>query len=353
MIRPPMSARSPGPEPGLVPTGITGPVLPAPLTRVRASSLGSSTSYPVFQFSVISLARSDNPEQVASSAFVEEDDFPEGTANGWLTVLGAFMIVLGTFGTIAATGLLQAHLETHQLKAFSPEKVGWISGTNIFLALLLPVQIGPLFDRFGSKWILVVGGLLHLSGLLGMSFLGGDESFISSSSTTSQTPDLSLTSRGDHEIGRAIDIQLTRVKDNNTYALLLLTWGVLCGSGTATLCTAATGCVTHWFKKKRGLACGIAFMGASVGGVIFPLVMRETLGRYGWAHSTGLVAALSAGLVISGTLAVKTRLPRRTGAGGIDVRCFGQGSFCWTTLALACESLSFVPSTDHNVMPRE
>ncbi|KAJ7454163.1 hypothetical protein FB451DRAFT_1408506 [Mycena latifolia] len=46
----------------------------------------------------------------------------------------------------------------------------------------------------------------------------------------------------------------------------------------------ATTAITHWWKKKRGLAFGIATPGSAAGGVFFPRVMRELLDdlRFTW-----------------------------------------------------------------------
>jgi sugar phosphate permease len=35
--------------------------------------------------------------------------------------------------------------------------------------------------------------------------------------------------------------------------------------------------ITHWWKRRRGFAFGVAASGSAVGGVFFPIFMREAL----------------------------------------------------------------------------
>jgi hypothetical protein len=43
----------------------------------------------------------------------------------------------------------------------------------------------------------------------------------------------------------------------------------------------STTVITHWWKRRRGFAFGVATSGSAVGGVFFPIFMREALPRVG------------------------------------------------------------------------
>lgn len=232
---------------------------------------------------------------------------PEGGLRAWLTVLGSFCTTIATFGFINSVGILQAHLETHQLSNFSSSSIAWIPGLNIFLCLFLGVQIGPLFDRYGPRWLMPAGSVGYVCGLVIMSFLGCD-------------------SCGDRHRGGG----------GKRYVSLLLTWGVLCGTSAALLCTTALSVVSHWFEKRRGLASGIVFVGSSVGGVGFPLLMRATLPTLGWAWTMRIVAGIAALLVGMGSLLIRGRVRGGKGAGSIDLRCFRDWRLVLTTLGISC-----------------
>jgi len=56
--------------------------------------------------------------------------------------------------------------------------------------------------------------------------------------------------------------------------------------------------LTRWFVRYRGVAVGILLMGASFGGAVFPLIVRQTLVENGWREAVILLAALGGTLMI-------------------------------------------------------
>jgi MFS family permease len=192
------------------------------------------------------------------------------TVRDWLTVIGGFAAVTATGGSVTSIGLLQTHWVHHQLRAYSPRDVGWISGANICLTLFLPVLAGPVFDRHGHLWLLLPGSTLFVVGLFLMSFL--DEG-------TAATPAV-------------------------TFGALLLTWGVLCGAGNGLVSTAVSGVLCRRFNRRRGFACGLSSMGNSVGGIVWPLLLRETLSRWGWGWALRLLAGSSVALLVVGAVLI-------------------------------------------------
>lgn len=56
------------------------------------------------------------------------------------------------------------------------------------------------------------------------------------------------------------------------------------GLGYAALTTIPCATVvSHWFNKRRGLAWGIAMIGSSIGGMIFPSISRFLIDKFDWA----------------------------------------------------------------------
>ncbi|KAK3995276.1 major facilitator superfamily domain-containing protein [Cladorrhinum sp. PSN332] len=118
------------------------------------------------------------------------------------------------------------------------------------------------------------------------------------------------------------------------YALLMLLWGVVMGSGAALCCTVALSVLAHWFEKKRGLAAGIVFVGSSLGGAVFPLVLKSTLTKLGWAWSMRILALVVASLLGMGNVLIRGRIKGKKGSGTIDFGCFRDASFAWTTVGV-------------------
>ncbi|KAK3361949.1 major facilitator superfamily protein [Lasiosphaeria ovina] len=231
---------------------------------------------------------------------------PEGGLQAWLTVLGSFCITTAVYGLSNSVGVIQPFWAKHQLAAFSVQNIAWISGANNFLCLFLGVQFGPWFDRFGPRWLLLAGSVIYIGGLLGIGFL---------------PQDASADEGGVHAPG-------------TLFGLLMLLWGAVMGTGAALCCTVALSVLAHWFDRRRGLAAGIVFVGSSVGGIVFPLVLRATLEPLGWAWSMRILALVVAVLLCLGNLLIRGRIKGKKGSGAVDFRCFRDWRFVWTTVGV-------------------
>ncbi|KAK3385387.1 major facilitator superfamily domain-containing protein [Podospora didyma] len=229
---------------------------------------------------------------------------PEGGLQAWLTVAGSFCITTAVYGLSNSVGVIQPFWAKHQLSAFPVQSIAWISGANIFLCLFLGVQIGPWFDRFGPRWLLLAGSLIYLSGLLGIGFLPENAG-----------------SGGVNEPGAL-------------FGLLLFLWGVVMGTGAALCCTVALSVLAHWFVARRGLAAGIVFVGPSIGGIVFPLVLRSTLDGLGWAWSMRILLLIVATLLGLGNVLIKGRIKGKKGSGAVDFSTFKDARFAWTTVGV-------------------
>ena len=53
--------------------------------------------------------------------------------------------------------MFHAHLSENQLSHLSNSDVGWLFGINVFLSFFGGIQIGPLFDKYGPRWLLLAG----------------------------------------------------------------------------------------------------------------------------------------------------------------------------------------------------
>jgi OFA family oxalate/formate antiporter-like MFS transporter len=56
--------------------------------------------------------------------------------------------------------------------------------------------------------------------------------------------------------------------------------------------------LTRWFVRYRGIAVGLLLMGASFGGAVFPLIVRQPLIDGGWREASGLLAVLGGLLML-------------------------------------------------------
>lgn len=225
----------------------------------------------------------------SDSSAAGEYTFPDGGTQSWLAVLGSFFLLMASYGLMNTLGALQSYLASNQLAHYSTSEVGWIPGLFIFLGLILGVQVGPIFDRYGPRGIVLCGSCCYVASL----FL---------------------------------------LAECRLYWQFLLCLGVLGGIGVALLSTAAMAVVPQWFQRRVGLAMGIAMAGSSVGGIIFPFVLRAGFARWGFKWGIGLLAFLVTGMCVLGSLFVKARLPPGKAKAAVDLKCLRDSRFTWLAI---------------------
>ncbi|KAE9964745.1 hypothetical protein EG328_010221 [Venturia inaequalis] len=204
--------------------------------------------------------------ETATPVFTPDHDFPEGGREAWLVVLGATLALYGSFGFMVSIGTLQEYWAENQLRDYTARDIGWIPSVFVYLALSLGILVGPLFDRYGPKYIALFGSI----GYIVMAFL---------------------------------------LAECTLYWHFLLCCSILGGVTGATLTTTSLAVVAHWFKARRGLAQGIAMTGTSFGGLTIPLILRSTLPKYGFSWSMRLLGFLFLATLIPANLLMKARLP--------------------------------------------
>lgn len=80
---------------------------------------------------------------------------------------------------------------------------------------------------------------------------------------------------------------------------VLLSQGILSGLGMSLLLVPSTAIVPTYFTQNRALAVGLANTGASLGGIVYPILTRRLLARVGfsWAmRATALVVLVTTGI---------------------------------------------------------
>ncbi|KAL4779909.1 major facilitator superfamily domain-containing protein [Aspergillus varians] len=225
------------------------------------------------------------------------DAFPDGGVRSWLVVLGSFFLLMASYGLMNSVGVLLSYLESHQLAEYSSRDVGWISGIFVFTSLALGIFVGPLFDAYGPKELVMSGSGVYALGIL-------------------------------------LTAECTQ------YWHFILCFGVMSGIGASLVSNVGMSCVPHWFEAKAGMALGTAMAGAGLGGVIFPYILRETWATVGFRWGMRIVALVVFILCGLASFLVKSRLPR----GGrlkaaFDIRCFKDARFTWLSVATFCLEL--------------
>ncbi|KAJ7899696.1 MFS general substrate transporter [Mycena leptocephala] len=197
--------------------------------------------------------------------------FPEGGLRAWGTVAGAFLVQLCGFGYATAFGVYQDFYTRDYLTQSSPSAISWIGGINAFIVMSGGLIAGRLYDR-GHFYLLLWGG----------SFLQCFSLFM-----------------------------LSLCKREQLYQIFLAQ-GLGLGIGAGTVFVPSVAVVSHYFQKRRALAMTIVASGSSLGAVVHPIMLNNTINRLGFATTVRASAGFVGGLLLIACLLMHPRLPPPT-----------------------------------------
>jgi hypothetical protein len=122
-------------------------------------------------------ALSTLPERVASrmSSSSSALTFPEGGVHGWLAVAGSFCAMLSVFGIINSSAVFESYFSEHQLAQHSASEIGWIFSIYLFCVFFVGIQVGPIFDCYGGRWLVAMGSLLIVLSLMLLGLCKGEQ----------------------------------------------------------------------------------------------------------------------------------------------------------------------------------
>lgn len=198
--------------------------------------------------------------------------FIEGTLQGWLTVCGASLVAMCTFGNIQSFGVYQAYYTQTLLAGSSPSKISWIGSVQLCLQFTIGIFSGKLFDQGYFHSLMISGALLFLF-----------SSFM-----------------------------LSLAKPHEFYQFLLAQ-GFGMGMGMGCMFLPALSIMSHYFRKRRAVAMGIVVASGSVGGVIYPIILNKIFPRegLGFPWAVRFIAFINIAFLVVANLIMKPRWPTR------------------------------------------
>ncbi|KAI5949989.1 hypothetical protein KGF57_004499 [Candida theae] len=169
-------------------------------------------------------------------------DFPEGGKEANLVLLGSFLGLVADFGIPNALGAIESYVSTNQLKNVTKADVGWVFSLHLGVMYLGGVIFGELFDTYGAKKPLIAGTILMCAGLF----------------CTAECQELYQ---------------------------FVLSFSVLTAIGTSVAMSPLIGALSHWYLKKRAMACSIATIGGLMGGSCFAIMLQQLYDRIGYKNA--------------------------------------------------------------------
>lgn len=217
---------------------------------------------------------SDSESSIDEKSYNEtEDDFPEGGLEAWLVVLGSFCGFVPCFGLMNIGGVIESYVQDNQLQNQFSSTIGWIFSLNFFITFSSCIFSGTYFDRNGFKTPVMVGTVLHVAGIFALA-------------------------------------------NSSEYWHFIITYSILCGLANGILMSPLMGAPAHFFKRKRGTATALATVGGSVGGGLFPLMLRKFFSMeksgvedYGFMWGIRTLGFIDLVLLCAAIILGKERLP--------------------------------------------
>ncbi|KAJ5412534.1 uncharacterized protein N7487_006893 [Penicillium crustosum] len=209
---------------------------------------------------------SSTQENVNPNISHSTDKEPELTfdtgLNTWLQVLGSFFLFFNSWGIINTWGAYQTYYERELLAGTSSSTIAWIGSLQSFLLMMIGVITGPLFDAGYFRSLIIFAAFLLPFGLM-------------------------MTSLA------------------TKYWQLILSQGICVGLAAGCLFVPSVAILPQYFRRKRGLANGLAASGSSIGGVIYPIMFDQLQKKVGVAWATRAL-----GFVCFGTICISISIMR-------------------------------------------
>ncbi|KAF9730495.1 hypothetical protein PMIN04_000483 [Paraphaeosphaeria minitans] len=191
---------------------------------------------------------------------------PDGGLRAWVQVFCAWLALTNTWGFVNSFGAFQTYYASILPEPNST--ISWIGSTQACLLFVVGIFSGRAFDAGWFRPTVLLGICVQILGIFTMSAA-------------------------------------------KNYWQLLLTQGICTGIGGGIFFMPVMSLVATYFAKRRGLAVGLVTVGNSVGGMIYPTVVRQLLPQvgFGWTvRVLGFVNVVCLTVVIAFT---KPRLPPR------------------------------------------
>ncbi|QPC74668.1 hypothetical protein HYE68_005420 [Fusarium pseudograminearum] len=202
---------------------------------------------------------------------------PDGGLHAWTQVAMGWIAIFATWGYVNSFGSFQAHY-TSTLPQ-TPFQISWIGSIQVWFTFFGSAFSGRLLDA--GFWVptFIVGSTLQLLGIFTMSL-------------------------------------------STSYWHLMITQGVVTGIGGGIIFAPSLALVATYFEKRRGIAIGLVTTGNSLGGTVYPLVVRTLLPEIGFSWTARVLGFINLIGFVLVAIFMRPRLPPRQTGPIIDWTAF-------------------------------
>jgi MFS family permease len=214
---------------------------------------------------------------------------PDGGFVAWTQIFCAWLAIMNSWGFVNSFGAFQPYYES--ILPESASTISWIGSVQACLMFSLGILSGRALDRGWFRPTVAIGIAIQLLGIFALS--------------------------GSH-----------------TYWQFLLTQGFCSGVGGGIFFVPIMGLCSTYFSTHRGIAIGIITTGNSLGAVIYPVVVRQLLGKIGFGWTIRVLGFLNVACLLIAIAFMKPRLPPRKSGPIIEWEALKDAPYCLHVLGV-------------------
>ncbi|KAI7085089.1 MFS general substrate transporter [Hortaea werneckii] len=235
----------------------------------------------------------------------EEPTWPSGW-KPYACLFGGFLLMFNSWGIVNAYGSYSSYYMQHLLPGRDILLLNLVGATQSSIVLFLSAPVGRFLDAGHIRKLLIVGAVLLIIASYVLSTVNGQGDF-----------------------------------GQGNYGLIWLTQGLLSGLGMACFFVSSSQVVATWFKKKKGFAIGVVASGASIAGLVYPVMLKFLISSDGFNNAQRYVSTLTAATCILTIFIARpnpehiVRKPEKWRFGVfIDMHAFQNQAFNWMTASI-------------------
>ena len=197
-----------------------------------------------------------------------DDKPPDGGFKAYSVLVGSYFTILTNLGLINSVGAIQTYISEHQLEGINAISVSWIFSIYLCLAYGVGLVTGSVFDKRGPLGLLIVSAVLIVVGLFGAAY------------------------------------------SKTVYQFILSFMAVGISNGLSL--TPSVGVINHWFSNKKiGTIQGLSTSAGSLGGLAFPLLLRDLYPTYGFSIALIVLGCICFACMLIGIALIRVRVKRK------------------------------------------
>jgi len=242
-----------------------------------------------------------------------ELDWPSGW-RPYTALFGCFLLMYCSWGVVNFFGTFASYYTESLFRGDDLMLTNLIGSTQCFVVLFFSFVTGRLLDANYSRQLIFAGSIILTIGMFMLSICNGNGGL-----------------------------------DQGNYGLTWLTQGLVVGLGMACFFVSSSQIIATWFHKRKGFAIGVVASGASISGLVMPMMLRFLIESQGFNKAVRYVAIVLS--VASFTAVVLARpnpahtfrtpekwMSKRT---WVDTSAFRDPAFCSFTASICALFLGF------------